>query len=797
MLRHRGIRSAIFGLFLGFLLGIFMSNYRDINSPTSQHVLQRPSPTKWSPLIQNLNTNISSSSLAFVGVMTAQKYLDSRAKAVWETWGKQVPGKMAFFSSEYSQVPENCPDLPLVALPTVDDGYPPQKKSFLMLQFMWNNFADKFEWFIRADDDVYIRTDKLEKLLRSIDSSKPMYIGQAGRGNSEEIGQLSLNYDENFCMGGPGVIISRETMRRIIPHIKECLKNLYTTHEDVELGRCVRKYAGISCTWSYEMQSILYHNSSGDQSFTGNLKRREVHQAITLHPIKNPPHMYRLHNYMRGLKIQDLQQERVSLYQDIYSTANLLGKDVDEFIRQPLARDVELFPHDLDAEDYLNNVEILGLPDGLKSFKPRSAQEVIPWDFISKSEYSLVDSNPRRRIYSHVKEGLEDITREVMASINSCSRQRGRVVEERSTLYGYRRVDAFGADTVLDLLLVYRKYRGRKVTLPVRRHVYVHQCFTGVEVREVVNDVEVNRKDRESQKPSNSIFSRNFLFNYPDIDQQDPVEDKIIHFIVPLFGKFVAFERFMNNYEQICLRSKAKTELIIVLYPHQTENSFDNTKQLLSNIKKKYLSAKIDIIDGSGNFSRARALDLAVSYANMADLLFFIDVDITFTAEALDRIRLNTIIDRKVYFPIVFSQYDPQMVYKNSENHDFFVINEFTGYWRQFGFGIVSLYKKDYLKIGGFNLSINGWGSEDVNFFEKAVNSDLTVFRAPDLGLVHIYHKVECDQQLPPTQLLMCRGTSTETLASVYTLAEIINRRPEYLRFAKVKRSKLSRNVGS
>lgn len=48
-----------------------------------------------------------------------------------------------------------------------------------------------------------------------------------------------------------------------------------------------------------QMQSILYHNSSGAQAFTGNLKKKEVHRAITLHPVKNPPHMYRLHNYMR------------------------------------------------------------------------------------------------------------------------------------------------------------------------------------------------------------------------------------------------------------------------------------------------------------------------------------------------------------------------------------------------------------------------------------------------------------------------------------------------------------------
>lgn len=78
-------------------------------------------------------------------------------------------------------------------------------------------------------------------------------VGQAGRGNSEEFGLLSLEFDENFCMGGPGVIMSRETLRRVAPHIPTCLKNLYSTHEDVEVGRCVQKFAGIPCTWNYEV----------------------------------------------------------------------------------------------------------------------------------------------------------------------------------------------------------------------------------------------------------------------------------------------------------------------------------------------------------------------------------------------------------------------------------------------------------------------------------------------------------------------------------------------------------------
>lgn len=194
--------------------------------------------------------------LLFVGVMTAQKYLDTRAAAVYDTWGRQINGDVAFFTSATAQAPPQVGHLPLVRLRDVDDSYPPQKKSFYMLQYMWLALGDQYEWFMRADDDVYIRPDRMERFLRSVNSSKAHFIGQAGRGNQEEFGLLSLQYDENFCMGGPGIIFSRETLRRIAPHVETCLRNLYTTHEDVELGRCVQRFARISCTWSYEVSAI-------------------------------------------------------------------------------------------------------------------------------------------------------------------------------------------------------------------------------------------------------------------------------------------------------------------------------------------------------------------------------------------------------------------------------------------------------------------------------------------------------------------------------------------------------------
>lgn len=60
------------------------------------------------------------------------------------------------------------------------------------------------------------------------------------------------------------------------------------------------------------------------------------------------------------------------------------------------------------------------------------------------------------------------------------SKQRGRVIDFKEILYAYNRLDPLhGVDWVLDLLMVYKKYRGHKMTVPVRRHAYIQQSFTG------------------------------------------------------------------------------------------------------------------------------------------------------------------------------------------------------------------------------------------------------------------------------------------------------------------------------
>lgn len=275
LVRKYRIVYLLFGTILGFTIGFLITSKSSaeyghcFRSPYPENPIslgltgfEIPDDYEEDPMsIVGLNTSLTISNnqknLIFVGVMTAEKYLSTRAVAVYETWGKDVPGKIGFFSSQKSKRPDNYPNLPLISLDGVDDSYPPQKKSFMMLKYMYEQYGEHFEWFFRADDDVYIRTERLEELLKSLDSRKVYFLGQAGQGNMEEFGLLSLQENENFCMGGPGMLMSRETLARFAPHIKNCLKNLFTTHEDVEVGRCVQKFANTSCTWAYDVSMSM------------------------------------------------------------------------------------------------------------------------------------------------------------------------------------------------------------------------------------------------------------------------------------------------------------------------------------------------------------------------------------------------------------------------------------------------------------------------------------------------------------------------------------------------------------
>ena len=788
-------------------------------------------------------------SLVFIGVMTAQKYLDTRANAVYETWGRRVPGKLSFFSRSGSS---SLYQLPLVSLPGVDDSYPPQKKSFMMLKFMHDNYLNRFEWFMRVDDDVYIKPERIEPFLRSLNSSVPQFIGQAGLGNKDEFGLLSLDYDENFCMGGPGIVMSRETLRLIVPHISYCLKNLYSTHEDVEIGRCVKKFANISCTWSYEMQHIFHHNSSGNDAFTGDLLSHEVLRAISLHPIKQSKHLYRLHVFLSALGCLVLRRMELELHRNIYKLRKELNRALnnqsgsssfysnsndDEYDGREY--DDGLVEEDEEEKKCFAANRVKREPS-LRGRTVKRRDERYDFDFFTRSLFSSTYVSPKRGLEGYWRRSLTDAIRQIMDEINRNSMKRGRLIDFKDLLYGYmRHQPSLGVDYIIDMLLVYRKYEGKKMTVPVRRHAYVRQTYTSMLFREdereesIFIDINSTRSDSKTKKlvcddnnrenaDEKGIFERikesltNFLLTsdldrrVDDNDDEDRlrsiginksfslawiqhksnenanlirddssvylikrgINEKTINFVMPLSGRMETFNRFMANYEEICLRTNQNVNLIVVLFVDRDRNQRYLIENLFGKLKQKYARQSLNLIvsEATRNFSRAIGCELGYEKLNETSLVFFIDVDMIFTYDFLYRVRLNTIEGKQVYYPIVYSEYDPNY---GGKHDDHFRIDANGGYWRQFGFGLLAAYKSDLRRAGGFDTTIVGWGKEDVDLYEKFIRMGITIFRSVDPGLVHVYHSIQCDKRLNREQMQMCLGSKATSIASQETLARL------------------------
>lgn len=241
-----------------------------------------------------------------------------------------------------------------------------------------------------------------------------------------------------------------------------------------------------------------------------------------------------------------------------------------------------------------------------------------------------------------------------------------------------------------------------------------------------------------------------------------------INIIVPLSRRTDKFKQFMHNFREVCVRQDGRVHLTVVYFGKEQMNEVRST---LENTSREVHFKNYTLLQLDEEFSRGRGLDVgARAWKGGNVLLFFCDVDIYFTADFLSTCRLNTQPGKKVFYPVLFSQYNPALIYGGTEHvppvEQQLVIKKDTGFWRDFGFGMTCQYRSDFINIGGFDIDIKGWGGEDVHLYRKYLHSNLLVVRAPSRGLFHLWHEKHCADELPPDQYRMCMQSKAMNEAS-------------------------------
>ncbi|XP_040273837.1 chondroitin sulfate N-acetylgalactosaminyltransferase 1 [Bufo bufo] len=252
----------------------------------------------------------------------------------------------------------------------------------------------------------------------------------------------------------------------------------------------------------------------------------------------------------------------------------------------------------------------------------------------------------------------------------------------------------------------------------------------------------------------------------------------IVNIIVPLARRADKFQQFMHNFREVCINQDKRVHLTVVYFGKQQAQE---VKAILENTSKAANFKNFTFIQLNEEFSRGKGLDVgARAWKGNNVLLFFCDVDIYFNAEFLNTCRINTQPGKRVFYPVLFSQYNPSIIYGH---HDAIppidqqlVIKKDTGFWRDFGFGMTCQYRSDFINIGGFDLDIKGWGGEDVHLYRKYLHSNLIVIRTTVRGLFHLWHEKRCVDELTPEQYKMCMQSKAMNEASHGQLGMLVFR---------------------
>ncbi|XP_030620884.1 chondroitin sulfate N-acetylgalactosaminyltransferase 1, partial [Chanos chanos] len=242
----------------------------------------------------------------------------------------------------------------------------------------------------------------------------------------------------------------------------------------------------------------------------------------------------------------------------------------------------------------------------------------------------------------------------------------------------------------------------------------------------------------------------------------------IINIILPLAKSVDKFRHFMHNFREVCIRQDGRVHLTVVYFGTE---QMDDVRKVLDSTARKMHYRNFTLIHLNEEFSRGRGLDVGARAWKWGNaLLFFCDVDVRFSAEFLDSCRLNTEPGKRVFYPVVFSQYNPDIIYSQQTSippvEQQLVIRKDTGFWRDFGFGLTCQYRSDFINIGGFDLNMKGWGREDLYLYRKYLHSNLMVVRSPSRGLFHLWHEKHCADELAPETFKMCMESKAMNEAS-------------------------------
>lgn len=455
-------------------------------------------------------------------------------------------------------------------------------------------------------------------------------------------------------------------------------------------------------------------------------------KALTVAPVVSEDHMYLLNFHYKVRHAMIVGDKLAQLQKQVRKICLMMPKDALENPKI-INQCADLHPELVNSEDGVTHQqEPIHTPPS--KFHPFNRFQVQSWAYFDAFNFFEDESILPRKTLKTFKYHFIELQKALQEAVKAASRQHHAKLRFKRIINGYVRHNALlGNEYIIDARFVEARNPRKKVEKRIRL------------LRPLTSSFLV-------QTAKNNI-------------------SETIHFVVPLTRVTHRFDEFLKMYEKLSLSTHEKTHLLLAVYG---EEDVQQIKVNITQYQKKYNDAEFTIVQGYGEFSRSKALDLGMSKLEHNDLAFLCDVDMDIDSEFLTKCRRNTEQGQSVYFPEVFKLYNRKYVYRNGWRSTRFSISREQGHWGYYAYGMLCIYKSDYKTIGGLDKGMIGWGGEDVDFYERILRSSLSILRAPDTSLVHRWHEKTCKMEKTSKMYEHCLMSKAEVLADRRELARYI-----------------------
>lgn len=201
----------------------------------------------------------------FVAVLTTQQTINTKGIVVNKTTSHLVD-KLTFFIDAPGTQKLNVSYLKLPGIVGFIDTRV-ILKPFHVLKYIKDNFIENYDFFFIVNDNAYIKARKLNELVQKISISQDVYASTKVQDSLfcslSKFVNLFVFLVTRSCLfripgfSDAGILFSNSVIQRMVTNIDWCVKNVFSSSDDDNFGRCVLHSSNIPCQDMVQVQSTI------------------------------------------------------------------------------------------------------------------------------------------------------------------------------------------------------------------------------------------------------------------------------------------------------------------------------------------------------------------------------------------------------------------------------------------------------------------------------------------------------------------------------------------------------------